>query len=49
MSKDSDMHLEYLHDHRWGLMIDGGLYKEYETFDEAADDYEAHGGMYPDV
>lgn len=49
MSKKTDLQLEYMGHHRWGLMIDGELYQEYDTFDEAADEYEAQGGTYPDA
>jgi len=46
MSKEFDMHLEYMYHHHWGLFIDGELYQEYETYDEAADAYEAKGGIF---
>lgn len=40
------MELVYIRNHRWGIEIDGELYQEYESFDAAADDYEAMGGTF---
>lgn len=43
------MELEYLRQHRWGIVIDGELYKEFASFDEAADEFEAMGGVFSEA
>lgn len=43
------MQFEYMGKHHWGLIIYGKLYRDYETFDEAADAYEELGGTYPSI
>jgi len=49
MAKKQNMELEYLRQHRWGIVIDGELYKEFASFDEAADEFEAMGGVFPEA
>lgn len=48
MSFETDvgvMTVEYIYNHHWGLFIDGELEQEFNSFDEAADEYERRGGI----
>jgi hypothetical protein len=43
--EEGEMTVEYIYNHHWGLFIDGVLEQEFESFDEAADEYERRGGV----
>lgn len=44
MKKEININVEYLGHHRYGLVIDGNLVADFDTFDEAMDECEKRGG-----
>lgn len=45
MKNKGELTVDYMYNHHWGLFVDGELEQEYETFDEAMDEYERRGGV----
>lgn len=46
--ESKNIELIYIREHHWGVYVNGELHKEFDNFDDAADEYEALGGVYPE-